>query len=396
MRMQRELASSHFSPQAIHHPHLELDAPPSHIFIGEQPCFSEDLIPVDDLPAPESSINLTKYHPKPLIRRPDHAFDKPMFSNDSDDSDQGSDVSDENQIAGKISSIPRLNMPTRRTKQISGQPTMTLSPMTKGRKDDPNFDREDNGMSIDKPPQTKADVSAKSRSEVDPGPHFRKDTQVVSSSVRNVTSASSSMVTHESVGESSTDESAASDKAITSEEPKPKHAVPLYSGNTASALNKEVKSPYLDDESIELLVPQDENGGPAATPRLRPDHLKKIDQNNQGIMTSTHVLNSRQIPSTKLRSSTPPNAVLHGSPRHRKPFNLMVGTNVQAISQEGDDEFTSPKSSIQQPFTSMNKSPREVTRARGMPVSARGALVTSRFGHYESFDEAEFFDSTMA
>ena len=395
MRMQRELASSHYPPQVFHHPHLELDAPPSHIFIGEQPCFSEDLIPVDDLPPPASNINLTKYHPKPLIRRPDHAFDKPMFSNDSDDSDQGSDVSVENKIAAKKSSSPRLNVPTRQTKQIAGQTKMALASLRKGREDDPSFDREDDGMSIDKPPQAKADISAKPRSEVDDGTHFRKDTRVISSPVHKVTSASSSMVTDQSVGENSTDESAASDKAITSEEPKPKakHVGPLYGGNKVSAPSKEVTSPHLDDENIELLVPQDENGGPAATPRprLRPDHLEKIDQNKQDIMTSTHVLNSRQIPSSKLSSST--HAVLHGSPRHRKPFHLMVGTNVQTISQEGDDEFTNPKGSIQQSFTSMNESPRKVTRARGKPLSALGA---SRFGHDESFDEAEFFDSTMA
>jgi hypothetical protein len=390
MTMRREPVSSHFSPQTLHLSHVELDVPPSQIYIGEQPCFSDDLIPVDDLPPPASNINLTKYHPKPLIRRPAYAFDRPMFSNDSGDSDQASDVSDENKVATKQSSSPRVNVPTTHTKQVSIQTTRASSDMASGYKVGPSFDQEDDDLSIDKPPR-EADVSTKLHNEIDDVANLRNDT----SPVREKASGSS-MATNQSVGEISTDESAASDEAVTSEEPKPKQVGSLHSGSTASTTKKEVTFPGMDDENIELSVLQDENGGPPAQPHLRPDNLEKIDPIHKETIASPLVtLGSRPLPSSKLSSPMSPDVVPHGPSWRRKPFNLVVGTNVQTIAQ-GDDEFASPNSSIQRSSTPMCKSPRKVTRTRGKPSATRGAPGISRFAYEESFDEAEFFDSTMA
>eukprot|EP00934_Nitzschia_sp_Nitz4_P002935 Nitzschia sp. Nitz4//scaffold13_size275219//44947//46965//NITZ4_000847-RA/size275219-processed-gene-0.130-mRNA-1//-1//CDS//3329535933//2925//frame0 len=67
-----------------------LEEPPLTVYVGEQPCLSEELIPVDDLPVPGNTFDLTRFHPKPLAARPNYATTgKALLSMDSEDSETG-------------------------------------------------------------------------------------------------------------------------------------------------------------------------------------------------------------------------------------------------------------------------------------------------------------------
>jgi hypothetical protein len=429
MSMRNELVSSHFAQHPFDSQPLDLSAPPSHIFIGEQPCFSEDLIPVDDMSPAESSINLTKYHPKPLVHRPDHAFDKPMFSVDSEDDDSDHSAVDSEKRTPIRSASPAIYkkvMPTVGAKAV-------LAPKMKSTivmEDEigPSFDNDD-GICIDKPPiddyecpSFERDMPVIAHHKFEEGHRAEKTTDVLPFPAERVVKSVTSIEALESVGGSSLEESAASDEAITSE--KPKRVKSWRSLEESAATDKAISPETLkpkpneswrsrdcdplftgkqryDDPELDSEAAQDENGGPSEK-LSRPSRVNRATQSNE--QTAVAKINN-DGPSEKYNNNhgqailPPPrpgsSAIIHesihsGALRRRKPFDLMSGMNVQTAHHDDDDEWMlSPKPRASQSV------PRKATPNRGMSSTGRVGTPTSRFGFEESFDETEFFDTTM-
>lgn len=377
-------------------PQMSIEAPPSQIYIGEQPCFSEDLIPVDDLPPP---CNLTKYHPKPLTLRPNFAFGKPMLSIDSDESEHETQLSEENEPGPS----------DQRQEKLSAQASFDHNT-------GPNGSHEATGPSFDnQEPETKLP------SFDDDGPSFDKheNNKTYGSFAPAASEASTSgKITMDSGFGIETNSSAAvsvaSDEAISSEKPKaishtgPRIAHPVkpataptapdtgkrletlgcptYTNTTAIRSRQLLPMPSAslysqtdDDESSMAL--QDENNSPPESPPQRVDHRKGFLEKNRGNQPSMirMALGTVDLPPHSLGATHSSSLVAASTTEfRRRPFDLRVGTNFP-LSPTGNEEFFSPRTTT----------PKKRNSSRG--GEAR------RFGfENDSFDEAEFFDTAMA
>jgi hypothetical protein len=310
-----------------------------------------------------------------------------MFSIDSDDSSQGSEVSEEKNLGTKAATPRRKAFAT---KPILSPSKKTTSYMRIEDDAGPSFDK-DEGISIEKPPieQQKSPsfqrgLSVKPRDQFGESRPGKKVVQVVPSSESNVISISS-MDAHGSVGGSSIEESAASDEAITSEMPKPNPVEALASRTTDSPTRKEDSSSSVEDQDFDSMAPQDENGGPSEKGPVRSAHVEKVDQYTERCVSSPRArYNGQHVQSNRLGNSN--DLAQNEASRRRKPLNLMVATNVPVALYDDDGEYFSPKGSMPRSFVS---SPRKTSRHRGKSS-------TPRNGPDESFDEADFFDTAMA
>lgn len=367
--------SAPINRRAIDFPILSLESPPSHIFIGEQPCLSEDLIPVDDVPPPGVQCNLTKYHPKPLTLRQNYAFGKPMLSVDSDESDPASEVSgkrsrpERNEWTGQ-SPLDEANMGTphfdeRSYPSFDETEPFSVSRGTNETKSESIIrclnveveDRSDFATSYDEK------NTAFTRSSVTGGSHAGSAAtdQAITSELPKRTSISFQAI--ESRGEAECEKQAPTQHATVN---------PLLSGKKSGSM-----ASSMDDDNVSSTFIQDENNSP---PHMSLDAkvtsygmAKSHDQSSLA-----HCQKSFTMGSHARGLQSPPYQVPSITESRRKPLDLMVAANLPySPSAYVDEEFFSPKAN----------SPKN--RNTAMTTDAR------RFRFEDSFDESEFFD-TMA
>jgi len=375
---------------------MSFEAPVSQIFIGEEPCFSDDLVPVDDLPPPGVECNLTKYHPKPSTGRLHYAFGRPMLSMDSEESDvseKGITHKDPNQSARRQPSLMK---------------TECKSPVFQNQKD---FKNENHWSSFD-----------------EAGPSFDNQEIKKTGTAQNINSPNairSSAASHDmtllpefantstsnsSASSAATDEAISDEKALKQKAHAPSSEVfpeekrgtspglheppnlePLIheanenaappnigeSGSTMNAISEE------DENSFDPV--QDENDSPVRTfSLLGLKHSGVESRMSDPCRPSSPRRTLASMGSSSFRSSSP-HPPSHGSSAkaevRRKPFDLMVGTNFPMSPNTAldDEEFFSPRATT----------PKKRNSSRG----GHG----HRFVFHDSFDEAEeFFDSAMA
>ncbi len=384
-----------FQRRQVDFPTASVESPPSQIFIGEQPCFSDELIPVDDIPQPSTACNLTKYHPKPLALRPNYAFEKPMLSIDSDDSDATNDMSPEKRSSEKSES-PKPSRSDQKKNQIFEFEERSC----------PSFDEADPSIDVldNRKMRTKSDLDTpclhlEEKKTSDPDSYSK-----ASGSHNGTTNTTDrSIIT----GGSSMDVSVATDQAITSEKPKKANedkvpdetfaeglaadsdgkAAPVieslgYQAGATSTYGRATKSisttSSFDEEcAVSSSMPQDENNSPLCT---FSRGIRNFPEKKHEKLSSAHTVKTSKecSPSQLCVGPYIQSQVSSGAEIRRKPFELMVGTNLpNSPKQNGDDEFFSPKGT---PPTKRNSSKAGDIR---------------RFKFEDSFDESEFFDTAM-
>lgn len=371
---------------------MSIEAPPSQIYIGLEPQFSEDLIPVDDLPPPGIKCNLTKYHPRPLSGRLNFAFGKPMLSIDSEESD----ASEQGHF--------RTNDQDFRHPQLTQQDQKGQAHVTKGmlgtsKLDDtciicPSFD--DAGPSFDNNETTTATIVNKDANHTG----------------RNEVVAIETFDAHQLPRAScNSADSVATDNAISNEKPAKKkvHAStndPSHAQGTSCALQSEnptaleqlVRFSSATTESVQqresnsahsatsgddvdsCSTVQDENNTPARTPSTCcPKQIITTDKMSENCLPLTPRNALALVPSPTYRLNSPHLISNARTEIKRKSIGLMIGTNSPASPRaHDDDEFFSPKATT----------PMQRNNLRGGQVH--------RFAFDDSFDDAEFFDTYMA
>lgn len=379
---------------------LGVDVPPSQIYVGDLPCLSEELIPVDDMPPVGSDINLTKLHPKPLVYRPDNVLNKAIFSVDSDDSDQDSCVSAESK-KDKDSESPQTSKTFTNLKIIPTRPPCVLSSYIEDSAG-PSFDHGE-GIMVDQDENiecpsferntplsfsAKATISTRQscrrENELD---EDRKSGNAASlEALHKVVSTSSLDVLNSHGGGMSVVVSIASDEAITFE--KAKCVTPPFddaykqeSSLSPKPSTREPISLFHDrfDSSYDSLPSQNENGGIAED---REEHDKK------GEPCARKMIHEQQF-----------NIHRGHSQSLRKPLNLMIGTkNVALTTSLTEDEFFSPRASPPSKPSSCSTRIGSLRYHQRNPASVGTGVVQSTpgFRFEEPFDEAEFFDSAMS
>lgn len=388
-----------FNRRLVDAPVPSIESPPSQIFIGEQPCFSDELIPVDDLPPPTVTCNLTKYHPKPLTLRQNYAFGKPMLSIDSDESDPTSDLPTQQVTLENDERSHHLDSITAKKTEMFAFDDSSYPSLDEA---DPSFDQpgSDNSRNVSDLATTSSFLPENKKSDIDAVVSTELDENILTVTERSVTTGGSSLAV-----------SAATDQAITSEEPKKATVTtsveevtrgelssnagfsnlpanePLKSQGRTNTTQMKI-SPSVstgsssdDDGVMSNSVPQDENITPIYTGICAVKNNRGFCEKNYDHPQFAQRLKSYPVgsPIDYSTNSQSPSHVSSSADTRRKPFELMVGTNMpQSPNTNADDEFFSPKG------PSPNK--RNSSKAGDM----------RRFRFEDSFDESEFYDTTMA